>query len=67
MLRKRGFWTVAIIAAAGAVLGAGLIAPYVGGPADPRGYAGGLAIGGLLGFLIGLAVQRLIQSRASRG
>ena len=67
MLRKRGFWIVAIIAAGGAVLGAGLIAPFVSGPADPSGYAAGLAIGGLLGFLIGLAVQRLIQSRASRG
>lgn len=58
MARRSGFWLVTITAAAGAVLGAGLVSPYVLGPLERVGYAAGTAIGGLAGFVIGLLIRR---------
>ena len=58
MDRQRTFWIVAISTAAGAVLGAGLVSPFVLGPLESVGYAAGTAIGGLAGLVIGLLIRR---------
>lgn len=58
MTRRSGFWIVAVCTAAGAVLGAGLVSPFVLGPIESVGYAAGTAIGGLAGFVIGVLIRR---------
>ena len=66
MTRGGGFWILAISIAAGAVLGAGLVSPFVLGPIDRVGYAAGTAIGGLVGLVIGLLIRRSAESRRER-
>lgn len=58
MDRRRAFWIVAISTAGGAVLGAGLVSPFVLGPMERVGYAAGTAVGGLAGLVIGLLIRR---------
>ena len=58
MTRQSAFWIISISSAAGAVLGAGLVSPFVLGPMERVGYAAGTAIGGLAGLVIGLLIRR---------
>ena len=66
MTRGSGFWILALCTAAGAVLGAGLVSPFVLGPIERVGYAAGTAIGGLAGFVIALLIRRSVEARRDR-
>ena len=66
MTRRSGFWLLAFCCATGAVLGAGVVSPFVLGPMERVGYAAGTAVGGLAGFVAGLLIRRFVGAGRAR-